>query len=518
MDTEDDTFSDDHDVSDDVVSSDSDFTPETNSGDHREKSYKVLSEEDIKRIQDDRIERVTTSLYVSSGVARVLLNKFKWNVNELQESWFTDEGKTRKDVGLAESRKKHVGTKKIEKLDQLNCSICFEDFVCDVRVDNCVLCDHQYCNCCWNGYISNAISEGSGCLSLRCPDPDCDVVVTDELVSVIVGGDDKLRYERLCVRAYVEGNEKVKWCPGPDCGFAVEYDDVVGSGEGYDVVCGCGYCFCCNCGEDGHRPVDCETVAKWVEKNNAESENTTWILVYTKPCPKCRRPIEKNDGCMHMTCRKPCGYSFCWVCLDDWGKHAYNSCNSYAGRVVKENNDEERVKQRARISLERYTHYFERWAANNKSMKKSFADLQRMRDENHDVLLAKHAQSSSQLKFVLDAWTQIVECRRVLKWTYAYGYYLPEDNIAKTKLFEYLQGEAEAALENLHHCAEKELTEFLRDGTTAEFNTTFREKLANLTSVTKTYFANLVEALENGLADVDSGSANKKLKTGSSSN
>ncbi|KAL3621714.1 3-oxoacyl-[acyl-carrier-protein] synthase I, chloroplastic [Castilleja foliolosa] len=34
----------------------------------------------------------------------------------------------------------------------------------------------------------------------------------------------------------------------------------------------------------------------------------------------------------------------------------------------------------------------------------------------------------------------IVECRRVLKWTYAYGYYLPEHEDTKKKFFEYLQG------------------------------------------------------------------------------
>jgi hypothetical protein len=38
------------------------------------------------------------------------------------------------------------------------------------------------------------------------------------------------------------------------------------------------------------------------------------------------------------------------------------------------------------------------------------------------------------------ACLQIVECRRVLKWTYAYGFYLPEDEHAKKQFFEYLQG------------------------------------------------------------------------------
>ncbi|KAL9301339.1 putative E3 ubiquitin-protein ligase ARI11 [Arabidopsis thaliana] len=91
--------------------------------------------------------------------------------------------------------------------------------------------------------------------------------------------------------------------------------------------------------------------------------------------------------------------------------------------------------------------------------------------------------------------------KRVLKWTYAYGYYL--DNLAKRPLFEYLQGEAETGLERLHHCAENELKQFfIKSEDPSDTFNAFRIKLTGLTKVTKTYFDNLVKALENGLADV----------------
>ncbi|XP_074322461.1 uncharacterized protein LOC141659466 isoform X2 [Apium graveolens] len=103
----------------------------------------------------------------------------------------------------------------------------------------------------------------------------------------------------------------------------------------------------------------------------------------------------------------------------------------------------------------------------------------------------------------------IVECRRVLKWTYAYGFYLPEHKLAKRQFFEYLQGEAEANLERLHQCAEKELQNYLGDATSEDFSG-FRTKLAGLTSVTRNYFENLVRALENGLSNVNSIGASSK--------
>lgn len=138
-----------------------------------------------------------------------------------------------------------------------------------------------------------------------------------------------------------------------------------------------------------------------------------------------------------------------------------------------------------------------------------------MQNVHIEKLSDTQCQPESQLKFITEAWLQIVECRRVLKWTYAYGYYLPEHEGAKKQFFEYLQGEAESGLERLHQCAEKELQQFLTaEGQSKEFND-FRTKLAGLTSVTKNYFENLVRALENGLSDVDANGASFSKATSS---
>jgi len=38
-------------------------------------------------------------------------------------------------------------------------------------------------------------------------------------------------------------------------------------------------------------------------------DDETWVELNTKACPKCSFPIEKNGGCIHMTCK--CGHEFC---------------------------------------------------------------------------------------------------------------------------------------------------------------------------------------------------------------
>ncbi|QCD88444.1 probable E3 ubiquitin-protein ligase ARI7 [Vigna unguiculata] len=478
-----------------------------------EQNFTILKESDIKQRQEEDVTRVATVLSISRIFASILLRYYNWSVSRVHDAWFADEEQVRKTVGLLE--------KPIVQLDnntkELTCGICFENYP-RARIEM-ASCGHPYCISCWEGYISTSISDGPGCLMLRCPDPTCGAAVGQDMISLLKSDEDKQKYARYLLRSYIEDNKKSKWCPAPGCEYAVTFD--AGSGGNYDVSCLCSYSFCWNCTEEAHRPVDCGTVAKWILKNSAESENMNWILANSKPCPKCKRPIEKNQGCMHMTCTPPCKYEFCWLCLGVWSDHGertggFYACNRY--ETAKQEgvyDDTERRREMAKNSLERYTHYYERWASNQSSRQKALADLQQMQTVHIEKLSDIQCQPESQLKFITEAWLQIIECRRVLKWTYAYGFYLPEHEHAKKQFFEYLQGEAESGLERLHQCAEKELQPFLcADEPSREFND-FRTKLAGLTSVTRNYFENLVRALENGLSDVDSNGASFSRATSS---
>ncbi|GLT87921.1 hypothetical protein SLE2022_059720 [Rubroshorea leprosula] len=460
----------------------------------------ILSEADIHQQQDDDIMRISTVLSISNVEASILLCYYNWSVSKVHDEWFADEEKVRKAVGLLEKP-----VVKFPDGREMTCGICFESYPCD-RLRT-AACGHPFCDSCWAGYIGTAINDGPGCLMLRCPDPSCSAAVGQDMINVLASDEDRKKYSRYFIRSYVEDNRKTKWCPAPGCDYAVDF--IVGSGS-YDVTCCCSYSFCWSCTEELHRPVDCGTVAKWILKNGAGSETMNWILANSKPCPKCKRPIEKNQGCMHITCTPPCKFEFCWLCLGAWSEHGertggFSACNRYETAKQEGVYDEtEKRREMAKNSLERYTHYYEQWATNQLSRQKALVDLQQMLTVHLEKLSDIQCQPESQLNFITEAWLQIVECRRVLKWTYAYGYYLPEHEHAKRQFFEYLQGEAESGLKRLHQCAEKELQVYLNaEGPSKDFNK-FRTKLAVLTSVTGNYFENLVRALENGLSDVDS--------------
>ncbi|KAL9388978.1 hypothetical protein Peur_017583 [Populus x canadensis] len=492
--------SDDADVADyEFIDNDSDDSDDLISHRHQQ-NYTVLSEEDIRQRQDDDVMRIATVLSISKFAASILLRYYNWSVSKVHDEWFADEEKVRKAVGLLEERVVPFPDGR-----EMTCGICFETYPSDRLLA--AACGHPFCNSCWAGYISTAINDGPGCLMLRCPDPSCNAAIGQDMINLLTSNEDSEKHSRYFIRSYIEDNRKTKWCPAPGCDYAVDF--IVGSGS-YDVTCRCAYSFCWNCTEEAHRPVDCGTVAKWILKNSAESENMNWILANSKPCPKCKRPIEKNQGCMHITCTPPCKFEFCWLCLGAWSDHGertggFYACNRYETAKQEGVYDEaEKRREMAKNSLERYTHYYERWATNQSSRQKALADLQQMQNVHLEKLSDIQCQPESQLKFIIEAWLQIVECRRVLKWTYAYGYYLPEHEHAKRMFFEYVQGEAESGLERLHQCAEKELQTYLNaEGPSKDFNE-FRTKLAGLTSVTRNYFENLVRALENGLSDVDS--------------
>ena len=108
------------------------------------------------------------------------------------------------------------------------------------------------------------------------------------------------------MRTYVDDNIYLKWCPAPNCEYAVEckvhqdqLKELVPA-----VTCRCGHTFCFGCSLPNHQPCICYIVKFWIKKCEDDSETANWISANTKECIKCSTTIEKAGGCNHMTCRK----------------------------------------------------------------------------------------------------------------------------------------------------------------------------------------------------------------------
>ncbi|XP_037424864.1 probable E3 ubiquitin-protein ligase ARI5 [Triticum dicoccoides] len=455
----------------------------------RRKKYKVLTEDAVRALQDDCIAAVADLIQVPPAIAAIVLRHCHWSALVVQDKWFSDEQGLRAAVGLlppsdgdsvAEPKRKRKGKK-------LTCDLCFDNHAPSQMKS--AGCGHLYCRVCWRGYIRAAVEDGARCLSLRCPDPSCSAAVIRDLVDDVADEEDKQRYAGFALRSYVEESKTMRWCPAPGCGLAMEYLGGESLSEQLDVVCDCGHGFCIVCAEESHRPVPCRTVREWAAKNSSESESTNWVIANTKLCPKCRRPIEKNTGCNHMTCRDPCRHQFCWICLADY--HGGHTCNRYEV-------DEIDARQAyARASLDRYIHYYERWVAHEHSRVRASEDMFELESAREGYLEGAAAdEAQRQLGFLIDAYRQVLEGRRMLRWTYAYGYFADRD---KLNLLECLQGEAEGSLERLHEMAEAERTAsenyYAADGGVSSYF----DRLAKLTKQTHDYFESMAEAFQTDL-------------------
>ena len=120
-----------------------------------------------------------------------------------------------------------------------------------------------------------------------------------------------------------------------------------------DIACHhCLTMICSRCKKPPHEPLSCQLDQIWdkidtlhkkskpAAGNNNELEEMlmkrktqNWINKNSKKCPKCGVNIEKNQGCLHMTCRQ-CKYHFCWECLLSWSEHKRKNGTYYKCAVA----------------------------------------------------------------------------------------------------------------------------------------------------------------------------------------
>jgi len=419
--------------------------------------YAVYEPGDYERVRREMIERATTILGTSSDEAAALLHHRRWNLEEAVTAWFEDETKARVASGLCAAGEQMDGQSDGTSTSGM-CGICFEDFERSELFST--GCEHAFCADCWSGYVSSKLGDGNPVVNTTCPMTKCSVKVQESTLRRFLSDEDRQKFNNLLWRSFVELNERIQPCPGVDCERSIAFENL--PRHPVCVQCTCGTAFCFSCGGEPHSPVcSCGLVKEWLQRVESDGANSEWLLVNTKACPKCSRPILKNGGCMHMLCSH-CEHSFCWLCLGRWDNVQYKcatNCNSYranGGLTTEENR-----RKRARESLERYVHYYERFTAHSLAGKKATDDVERFKASVLDTLMELQRRSASQVCFIMDALRQVAECRRILKWTYAYAFQELENDNRKRVFFEYIQGDMEHAIEFVSRMIEVDLKAFL---------------------------------------------------------
>ncbi|KAG5857122.1 hypothetical protein ANANG_G00015210 [Anguilla anguilla] len=136
------------------------------------------------------------------------------------------------------------------------------------------------------------------------------------------------KYEEFMLRRWLVADPDCRWCPAPDCGYAVI---AFGCASCPKITCGrdgCGTEFCYHCKQLWHPNQTCDAARQQRAQSLRLRTIRSSSLSYSqesgataddiKPCPRCAAYIIKmNDGsCNHMTCAV-CGCEFCWLCMKE---------------------------------------------------------------------------------------------------------------------------------------------------------------------------------------------------------
>lgn len=102
----------------------------------------------------------------------------------------------------------------------LECEICLSVMPAWEQPPVNMSCKHQFCSSCWERYLTVKIQDGDA-HHILCPAYQCHILVPVEVIEKLVSPEMARRYLQFDIKAFVESNRSIKWCPIPGCGRAV---------------------------------------------------------------------------------------------------------------------------------------------------------------------------------------------------------------------------------------------------------------------------------------------------------
>ncbi|XP_037305065.2 E3 ubiquitin-protein ligase RNF19A isoform X4 [Pungitius pungitius] len=186
-------------------------------------------------------------------------------------------------------------------------------------------CSHRTCSDCLRQYLRIEISESRVCIAC----PQCPETLAPLDVRAILDDQALLeRFEEYQLRRYLAADPDTRWCPAPDCSYAVI---AYGCAECPKLSCGregCDTEFCYHCRQLWHPNQTCDQARRQRARHTSGGTDASTLYVFNeepggdaeeiKACPRCGAYIMKtNDGsCNRMNCTV-CACQFCWLCMQE---------------------------------------------------------------------------------------------------------------------------------------------------------------------------------------------------------
>ncbi|KAM4681472.1 LOW QUALITY PROTEIN: cullin-9 [Amazona ochrocephala] len=360
----------------------------------------TLSPEEAKLLMNQTVQQVQDALSIPDDVARHLLMHCRWNVDFLIQRYMENRETLLISSGL------QVQDAQPPPRPGTHCPVCVNQ-LCPTEKPPTLCCMHYCCKPCWNEYLTTRIEQNM-VVNCTCPISDCHAQPTTAFISSIVSsGEIIAKYEKALLRGYVECCSNLTWCTNPQGCDQILLKD----GFGYGAACSkCSWISCFNCNfPEAHYPASCSHMSQWVDDDGyyegmtSEAQSKHLAKLISKHCPSCQAQIEKNEGCLHMTCAK-CNHGFCWRCLKPWKpthKDYYN-CSAMVSKAAWQEKRFQDYNERCT-----FHHHAREFAMNLRNSIFSIRGMPKIRT----------------LTFVLDACKVLEQARKVLAYSCVYSYY-----------------------------------------------------------------------------------------------
>uniref|UniRef100_A0A671LCY2 Cullin-9-like n=1 Tax=Sinocyclocheilus anshuiensis TaxID=1608454 RepID=A0A671LCY2_9TELE len=361
---------------------------------------RTMTQEEVKQLMQRTVQQVAGTLSLDLDRAEHLLMHCKWNVDLLIQRYTDDPDALVLAAGLK------IRNPQPAPGPMVQCPVCLSQSK-ESDPPPMLCCMHYCCRSCWQEYLTARIEQNL-VMNCDCPITDCRAQPTSKFFHNILTDKDTIaKYDSALLRGFVECCSNLTWCTNPQGCDQILCKENIGS-VGTCSKCCWSSCFSCNFPE-AHYPASCSHMSQWMDDGgyyegmSMEAQSKHLAKLISKRCPSCQAQIEKNEGCLHMTCAK-CNHGFCWRCLKPWKpthKDYYN-CSAMVSKAARQE--------------KKFQDYNERCTFHNQA--KDFAI-----NLEHKVFSINEALQMKSLTFVIDACKILAQARKVLAYSCVYSYY-----------------------------------------------------------------------------------------------
>ncbi|TRM57496.1 hypothetical protein BD626DRAFT_574535 [Schizophyllum amplum] len=186
--------------------------------------------------------------------------------------------------------------------DPRACPVCFAEASSPVTLR----CGHSWCRECMRGFLLSSAENKLFPLSCLGNGGQCTERINHHNARAVLSQNEHERLIHAAFVAYVNARpDEFLYCPTPDCRQVYR-----NASKGTALQCpACLIRICSRCHSEYHGGLRCST-------DDGAAELEDWMKTHgVKRCPGCQVPIERDEGCYHVTCTQ-CHTHICWQCME----------------------------------------------------------------------------------------------------------------------------------------------------------------------------------------------------------